>query len=258
MKRVRLIVNADDFGNDENRTRAILECFRIGAITQTTALVNMPYFEEAARRIADNGLVKRMGIHLNLTEGPPLTERMRRCRFFCNEAGEFTCLFHLDYKKRFHIPSEVEPIVRDELRAQIETFLSHGGVYMHADSHHHVHTDWAIARIAFPLLKEYGFKTIRKSRNFGTGLTFAKRVYKSMFNYYATRSFASTDLFCSFVDLRNGVDSFPDDCQVEVMVQPMFGSPGCLSLDGPLTDSGLAISEELAFYENMKGLLFDD
>lgn len=68
---VRLIVNADDFGIDKNRTSAILESFRVGAITQTTALANMEYFPEAAKRIADEGRLDWMGIYFNHTEGRP-------------------------------------------------------------------------------------------------------------------------------------------------------------------------------------------
>lgn len=35
-----LIITADDFGYDQDRNRGIVECFRNGAITRTTLLVN--------------------------------------------------------------------------------------------------------------------------------------------------------------------------------------------------------------------------
>ena len=255
----RLAVNADDFGNDENRTRAILESFRIGAITHTTALVNMPYFRDSAKMIAEAGFIEKMGIHLNLTEGRPMTGAMRQCRMFCNSSGEFNCEFHLDYRKRFHLPYKYDAIIRDELRAQIEEFIACGGVRMHADSHHHVHTDWSIARIAVPLLKEYGFTSMRKSRNAGIGLGLAKKLYKGFFNRYVSRRFQCEDFFCSFGDLKASLDSIPDGSSVEVMVHPMFGSPGRLDINGPLTDSGFPILDELGFYkDNSQRIAFHD
>ena len=256
---VGLIVNADDFGIDKNRTSAILECLRIGAITQTTALANMEYFPEAAKRIAAAGEIDRMGIHLNLTEGRPLTEAMRRCRFFCGSDGEFSSLFHIDCKKRFYIPHSLDGIIRDELRAQIECFLRNGGTYMHADSHHHVHTDFSIARIVFPLLKEYGFKSLRKSRNAGAGLGLGKRLYKYVFNYFAKANFECEEYFCSFGDLKAVLTSLPDPSTVEVMVHPMFGSPGALDDNAELTDSGYPIAREMEFYrDNKERLAFHD
>ena len=255
----RLVVNADDFGNDENRTKAILESFRIGAITQTTALANMPYFGESAKMIADAGLIGKMGIHLNLTEGRPLTDAMRRCRMFCDSSGEFDGKFCRDWRNRFYLSSKYSGIVRGELRAQIEKFLANGGIYMHADSHHHVHTDWSIARIAVPLLKEYGFVSVRKSRNVGSGLGVAKRLYKCFFNRYISRRFRCEDFFCLFRDLKANLDSIPDGSSVEVMVHPMFGVPGGLNLDGPLTDSGCPIADELEYYKgNSQSLAFRD
>lgn len=256
---VRLTVNADDFGIDKNRTSAILECFRIGAITQTTALVNMEYFPEAAKRIADEGRIARMGIHLNLTEGRPLTEAMRRCNFFCGSDGEFNSLFHRDCKKRFFIPYSLDGVICGELRAQIEWFLRNGGVYMHADSHHHVHTDFSIARIAVPLLKEYGFKSLRKSRNIGMGMSLGKRVYKRVFNRWVMANFECSKYFCSFGDLKAVLTSIPDHSTVEVMVHPMFGLPDALDDNAALTDSGHPIAREMEFYrDNKERLTFDD
>ena len=256
---VRLIVNADDFGIDKNRTSAILESFRVGAITQTTALANMEYFPEAAKRIADEGRLDWMGIHLNLTEGRPLTESMRRSMFFCDSNGEFNSLFHRDYKKRFYIPHSLDGIIRDELRAQIEQFLRNGGVYMHADSHHHIHTDFSIARVAFPLLNEYGFKSLRKSRNIGAGLSFGKRMYKSVFNRWAAANFECSEYFCSFCDLKAALTSIPGHSTVEVMVHPMFGRPGALDDNAALTDSGNPMASEVKFYrDNRDRLVFHD
>ena len=43
----KIIVNADDFGWDENRTRAIIQAYKLGLIHTTTAMANMPWFDRA-------------------------------------------------------------------------------------------------------------------------------------------------------------------------------------------------------------------
>lgn len=252
MSRNKIIVNADDYGIDENRTRAILESFKVGAINQTTALVNMPYFETAARQISDVGLIGSMGLHLNLTEGVPITEAMRECRLFCDDRGMFTGDFHRSCKNRLFLSGGVHDVVHNELKAQIERFVSFSGVLMHVDSHHHVHTDFSIARILMPLLVRYGFKSIRRSRNFGSELGLRKKIYKIAINSYLMCNLESTDIFCSFGDFKNEYDAIPNRKSIEVMVHPMYGEPNGLDLQGRLTDSGRPMGEELEFYNDKK------
>ena len=243
----RIIINADDYGLDENRTKAILEGFRIGAITRTTAIVTMPYCDKAVELIRDVGLLGRMGLHLNLTEGVPLTAEMRDCRLFCDALGCFTADFHRNREQRLFLPRTTEDVVRNEMRAQIEKFLGYNSPCRHIDSHHHVHTDYSVARILKPLLREYGFKSIRKSRNIGLGMSFPKRLYKLMFNWYMTHGLDSTKWFGSFEDYEHCLGMVCAGDSLEVMVHPMYGSHGRLDLSAPLTDNGRSFAEEMGF-----------
>ena len=68
-----LIVNADDFGLNEIENRAIAEAFEKGLIDRTTLLVNMPFAEDAMRLASEKGFADRVGLHVNLTSGRPLT-----------------------------------------------------------------------------------------------------------------------------------------------------------------------------------------
>ena len=245
-----LRVNADDFGIDENRTRAILKSFCLGAISHTTAMVNMPYFQEAVEKIRSKGLLNRMGLHLNLTEGPAMTASMRNCSFFCDKNGCFTGSFHRTARYRFMLPSGLQTIVREEIEAQVGRFISTGSTFLHLDSHHHVHTDYSIARIALPIVRANGFSSVRLSRNWGDDISLAKRMYKKALNYYLQTDIKGlTDFFTDFRGLRNGIKRLPDGSSFEVMVHPMFGNKEHLDLDGELTDGGRLISEELAFYK---------
>ena len=251
---IHLTINADDFGFDENRTKAILESFRIGAITRTTAMVNMPYFETAVGQIRKTGFFNRMGLHLNLTEGPALTEAMRQCRFFCDEHGCFTAVFHRSIKSRIWLPKDVQEIAKREIEAQLKKFVDCGVTCLHLDSHHHVHTDLSVARLVIPLAARYGFRTVRLSRNWGAGLSWTKRAYKFFLNRFVLgRLGGASDFFTDFRGFKDGFAKLRDGCSVEVMVHPMYGDRKTgLSLVAPLTDSGRKIVVEQEFYTSIR------
>lgn len=154
-----IVVNADDFGWNERVTDAILECFRKHWISQTTLLVNYDYASEAVERARAEGVEDRIGLHLNFTTGESLTEPIRRFGAICDRDGNF---------KRHSFGSGLVPLkgdivaaIRDEARAQIEKYLGFNLPLMHCDGHHHVHSRLQFAYIVLPLLKEYGFKSVR-------------------------------------------------------------------------------------------------
>lgn len=154
-------INADDFGRSERISSAILECFKKGWITQTTLMVNMPYADEAVARAKSVGYGDKVGLHLNLTEGEPLTDSIKKYRSICDASGSFTAHKVGIYGLRPFGSEDFRQAIREEVRAQIEKYCSYGLPLMHCDGHHHVHNRLRIALEVLPLLKEYGFKTVR-------------------------------------------------------------------------------------------------
>ncbi|MGA2094374.1 MAG: ChbG/HpnK family deacetylase, partial [Sedimentisphaerales bacterium] len=68
----RLIINADDFGLCRGVNKGIAEAHATGVLTSATLMANMPAAEEAveiAHKLSNLGV----GVHLNLTEGKPLS-----------------------------------------------------------------------------------------------------------------------------------------------------------------------------------------
>src|SRR5574341_727397 len=68
----RLIVNADDFGLSEGINQAVMLGYRQGIITSATLIANGAGFAaavEMARTVGSLGV----GVHLNLTEGEPVS-----------------------------------------------------------------------------------------------------------------------------------------------------------------------------------------
>lgn len=248
-------INADDFGWDENRTKAIIAAARAGLITTTTAMVNMPWFDKAISLARGTSLWPHIGLHLCLTEGCPLTETIKKSKLFCDAEGNFTGVFHRSLKSRLYLPAFERAAVLEEAEAQMRRYLSTGLPMLHLDSHHHAHTDYSIASLVLPLAARLGFKTVRMSRNFGLGLTSVKRVYKCFVNAYIRRYLPfHVDYFCSYNDLSARWFRIPEGARVEMMVHPLYRSvdDGTLDLHGTFMDHRTPMSELVAFLSERK------
>lgn len=227
---IKLIINADDFGKNEGRTRAILEAFERGLITNTTLMVTNAYAEKAVKLARKAGVADRIGLHLNMTEGLPLTDDIKRVPNFCDKDGRFNQKFHLSSSSRLFLPKEAQSAVEKEVVAQLRRYLELGLTEMHLDSHHHSHTDISIARILFPIAKHMGFKSCRRSMDIKpSGRAVCKMAYKRLYNAYLSRYFASSDKFLSVTDFLSNIEAYHGQC-VELMVHPIrcangYGSP---------------------------------
>lgn len=248
---IKVIVNADDFGLDENRTRAILAAYQQGWISATTVMANMPWFEQAIAMAKNTRLYDNIGLHLNFTEGFPLTDAIRNSRLFCDESGRFSAAFHNDKLCRLVLPAFERHAVAEEAEAQFAKYRASGLTLFHLDSHHHAHTDLSVARIVLPIAKSYGFKTVRLSRNFGAGLTMPKRIYKAGINRILGNGLMlNADFFGCFNDVQNRYAMIPDDCVFEVMTHPLYMKNGDLSLGGELTEFGGDSQSQASFWRS--------
>ena len=70
-----LIVNADDFGLTRGVSRGILAAHQDGIVTSTTVIVNRPIDPALIEELLASGL--GVGLHLNLTYGPPVSNPVR-------------------------------------------------------------------------------------------------------------------------------------------------------------------------------------
>lgn len=196
-----LIVNSDDFGISVDITEAIVESFERGLISSTTLMANMPGFACALEHCHANAAVRnRVGVHVNLTEGVPLTNAMRRCRRFCDGEG---VMRYVRNRPIFRLTREEKEAVHGELSAQVEHLIRHHVHPTHLDSHQHIHTELAIAPICRSVCREFGIRAIRLSRNLGT-TDRLRFLYKRIFNWYlsADGAVSTTQCFCSADDFR--------------------------------------------------------
>ena len=229
---MRIIINADDFGRNQTITRAIIDAFKKGWITNTTIMANMPAFTEAVERSKQAGVYHKIGLHLNLTQGVPLTHGIRKNRIFCNEKGEFTGNIWGSLKDQFFLDKASRANVRDEMEAQIRKYLNAGFPQKHIDSHHHVHTIYSVFAELRPLLKQYDFRSARLSANIHR-VRFHKKIYKSLYNRKLKRSVPiSTDYFdqCKFFK-ELSIDKH-EDAVVELMCHPDYKGDDLVNVGG--------------------------
>lgn len=223
------IVNADDFGFDENSNQAIVESFAKGLINQTTIMVNMPHASDAVALAKDAGFFGCVGLHLNLTEGRPLTTEISNCDRICNGTGNF----HGAFLSNEALSDQcVRKMVREEIATQIERYLHYGLTLLHCDGHHHVQAQLHLARIIMPILCDYGFVSIRRPANVWKrpwAPHIRSRILQWKFSCLATsHGLSMAEYFTGAANVGDICMRIRRKAQVEVMVHPRYDRNGML------------------------------
>lgn len=254
-----MIINADDFGYSESVNKAVAECFGRGVINRATIMVNMPACGSAVKLAREYGFFDKVGLHINLTEGRPLTRECAESEL-CGGDGCFKGTFHVPLKARLHLKPSVRRAIRCEAEAQMKKYKELGFTLMHADSHNFVHTYFSVYMPIRKLLRKYGFKTVRISRNIsGDCFSAPYGLYKLMFNFILRRLRTSggeriqtTKYFGSVYDFERSAKKRPAG-DIEIMTHPDFA-------DGELIDNTLPEARPFVTREWIEenGLRLDD
>lgn len=156
-----IIINADDFGLSSSVNEAIVRCFNDNLIHRTTIMTNYAAFAEACDLAERNGLKDKVGLHLVLDEGSPLTERIKSNSHICKE-GQFIPGWYVSIKRKLFLSHYDKECLREEIEAQMKAYCNAGFTLMHIDSHHLIHTSSPILiDVVCELAREYGFKSMR-------------------------------------------------------------------------------------------------
>ena len=114
---MKVIVNADDFAGTVSCSDAIYYAFQCGLITDTTMMANGVAFNRAIEYItSDNDFKKRIGIHINLTSGTPLTAAIGKCPRLVRD-NHFTRFLLSKKGKLFPLRREEIEAIREEIFA---------------------------------------------------------------------------------------------------------------------------------------------
>ncbi|MCF6780373.1 carbohydrate deacetylase [Stutzerimonas stutzeri] len=217
----RVIINADDFGLSTANNQVIVAAFSQGLISSATLMANTPAFEEACQLIHAQGLHGRVGLHVNLTHGQPLTQPIQRLRQFCSPTGEFDLSLA---QHSFWLSSQARDAVRQEIQAQWQRCLDKSVRPSHLDSHQHVHNLWPVGAELARFAAEQGIP-LRPARNLGHNISLPKRVFKHLLNR-RLRQLAGRmpDYACTPYDLTT--TELPGEGTLEVIAHPTLQADG--------------------------------
>ena len=226
-----LIINADDFGRDSTTNKAIVYSFKKKLCSSTTIMPNMPGFEEACQLAHENKFVRSIGMHLVLDGGYPLTKKIQRSARFCDSNGQL-CLGRLSGFPRTFLRLETseKELLAEEIQAQVKKCRTYKIPLTHIDSHHHIHTVWAIASVVLRVIKEEGVNFMRIARNIGPEGDALKTLYKFILNQRIKKAnLLRTDYFGSVYDYlslkKNHLGAeIVDSC--EIMIHPIVDDKG--------------------------------
>lgn len=156
-----VIITADDFGVSREANAGIIRAHREGVLTGASLMVAGAARDEAAALTRDNPALD-VGLHLVVCRGtsvlPP--ERLEGIVDAAGRFGENPVLGGM----RYFFSRRIRSLLRDEIRAQIDTHLKLAGYINHIDGHLNFHVHPAIAEMLVDLAAEYRVPCMRLPR----------------------------------------------------------------------------------------------
>ena len=182
----RLMLHADDFGMNSAVNCGIVRGFTHGLLTGTSLLANAPGCDDAIRlwksldedrqrgdlpsaetrcQLADPLAPFDLGVHLNLTQGRPLTGYAFPGELL-DDRGNFIGIFGL-FRRLNRKRHRYQPALQQELGCQIERLLDSGLSLRHLNGHQYIELIPSVAELIPGLARRYQLPIVRLARETG-------------------------------------------------------------------------------------------
>ena len=156
-----LIVTGDDFGLSSGTNHAIIKAHQEGILTSASLMATGRAFEEAVGLARANpGL--SVGLHIVLLQGRSVLSH-EKIPHLVDPDGNFPNNSFLA-GTRYFFSKEAQRELREELRAQVERFLSTGIRLAFLSGHLNVHVHPTVFGILIGLAQEFGIRAFRLPR----------------------------------------------------------------------------------------------
>lgn len=154
----RLIITCDDAGLSKGINRAITLLNSDNMATTASVVTNFDYLDHAIDTI--NAKQVAFGVHLNLTDGFPLTTGQMDSRLV-NKQGRFNRSLYGLMSLMAWSDAKLRAAIEGELTLQIEKLLAFGIRPGHLTTHMHFHLASSLRQIIMQLGKKYQVMWIR-------------------------------------------------------------------------------------------------
>jgi chitin disaccharide deacetylase len=157
-KRIRLIVNGDDFGSSHAANHGILRAHKEGILTSASLMVNGNALDHAVRGVHENPRLG-VGIHITLVRGkstlkPSETSGLVNHRYEFSTSPVFAGLKYFFNRKIRHF-------ILQEIDAQIREFRTIGLRLDHLNGHCNMHLHPTIFAMIKRHARDWGVRSIR-------------------------------------------------------------------------------------------------
>ena len=161
---MRIILNADDFGLDDDTVAATVECFEAGALTSATIMPKMP---ATARAIEYARANPRFSFGAHLTFVADTVERPFSAPAdipaLVRPDGRF--IGSNDLRMRALLDKAPVDEIEREMAAQIQFLLGQGVRLSHVDSHGHLHKFKPFVVAMRRVLPRFGIRRVRTAQD---------------------------------------------------------------------------------------------
>lgn len=209
-----LIINADDFGLNQDVNEGVIGAFMSGAISNTTIMVKRDACKEALTFARENRNFN-IGLHLDL-------DYLLDCDLRSFEPDKFQERFSSGRISKLLRSSNVLKKLDEEMENQIKLFKNGGLPLSHIDSHHHLHAHPLIFPRLVEMMIKHNIRSVRISKTYDLvtypPLVWELSFYNKMRRFLLKNSIKMADHFISGItfhelkDLKRGV--------TELMVHP--------------------------------------
>src|SRR5207237_2377390 len=160
VRRMNVVVTADDLGRSPDVTKGTLESHRRGIVRSTSLIVTTDSSAEAAAQARMEPDLE-VGLHIDLVGGWPVSDPAA-VRSLVDGDGRFLGLAELT--RRLFSGRVRAGELAAEVRAQAALARSWGILPLAWDSHRHVHLMPPVARVVGRVARDEGVRWIRRAR----------------------------------------------------------------------------------------------
>jgi predicted glycoside hydrolase/deacetylase ChbG (UPF0249 family) len=155
MAHVKLSIVCDDLGICRERDAGILKCIKYGVATKASILPNGKSSLNAIDIFRKSNLLHTIGLHLNLTEGQPISP-VSEISSLLNPDGTFM------NKTNRNFSLCLKDHISIEITAQINWFTKHiGYLPSHIDGHQHCHVHPIVSETFARVVSDFGIQQVR-------------------------------------------------------------------------------------------------